>query len=140
MYRLTLMLFIGAIAFTTTKVNSQSQYEIPGGGAIQMPPNCMAQFDYANYCVAANIIQMGVTTSNFQQSEAQNFFNTYGEQGVQCLMAATYWEGCYRYLRSQDMHPGGFCKNYWERPEVIGDDAVSKMRLEKFIAICGGAR
>ncbi len=140
MYRLTLMILIGAIAFTITKVNAQSQYDIPGGGAIEMPPNCMAQFDYVNYCVAANIIQMGVTVLNFPQSEAQKFINTYGEQGIQCLRAATNWESCSRYLKWQMRRPGGLCRNYWERPEVIGEDAVSKMILERLIAQCGGAQ
>ena len=117
-----------------------AQFVIPGNGSVEMPPNCQAQYYYANYCIEANIIPMDLNL--YQNSlEWGNIVQKNGFQAAfQCRSAILSWRSCSRYLQGQLDHKNNDCGEYWKRNyfQDAATNNVTAMRLQKMTEVCGG--
>lgn len=112
-----------------------AQYEIPGNGAIPMPPRCGAQYYLINYCVASNIIPMNLPVY-LSESEVELYSSR--PMGQQCLLANEAWASCSMYFREQSRGDSNKCRNYWENPAFQGGNAVDQAIANRITAECGG--
>lgn len=139
----TKLVLFGLLILTT---HAWAQFPIPGNGTIQMPPNCQAQYYYANYCVEANIIPENFNPYN-NSPEGQlvwkQIIQTHGEQqALQCYKSLISWRSCEMYLRGQvTQGDKNECKNYWKNPYFanIENNFVKQAELNNLKNRCGGA-
>lgn len=129
---------IFAILALLVSLTATAQYEIPGDGSIPMPPGCEAQYYYANYCVASNIVPMDLS---YHLSESEMTAIAKNPEGIACARASYTWQSCQHYLRSVVQHNiSGECRNYWNYPHLQGPaNALARERLAMLSAQCGGA-